>query len=155
MFRTVLAAAFVTLTAAPALAQLRPARVLSAEAARNAVQAAEAHARQNGWAVSIAVVDASGELVAFLRMDGASPASVDISRGKARTAARLRRPTRAIEDAVAGGRSVMMTIEGVVALEGGVPIVIEGVVIGAVGVSGVTSVQDGQVAQAGVEAVRP
>ena len=134
-------------------AQLLDAQVLSLEGARRALAAAEAEARRNNWNVSIAVVDAAGELVAFVRMDDASPASVDISRAKARTAARFRRPTKAMEEAVQGGRVVMLAFEGVTPVEGGVPIVVGGKVVGAVGVSGVTSPQDAQVATAGVSAV--
>jgi glc operon protein GlcG len=136
-------------------AQLQETRVLTSAAAARALSAAEAEARKNGWNVSIAVVDQAGELVAFLRMDTASPASVDISRAKARTAARFRRPTKALEESVAGGRAALLSFEGMTLVEGGVPIVVNGQVVGAVGVSGVTSAQDGQVAQAGASAVTP
>lgn len=138
-----------------AAAQLKTAHVLTAEAARHAIAAAEAEARKNNWNVSIAVVDAAGEMVAFLRLDGASPSSVDISRGKARTAARFRRPTKALDDAVAGGRTVILAFEGVTPVEGGVPITVGGEIVGAIGVSGATSAQDAQVAQAGAAAVTP
>ena len=134
-------------------AQVRAVATVSAEGARKALQAAEAEARKQGWALSIAVVDPAGELVAFLRMDGASASSVDISRGKARTAARFRRPTKALEDAVAGGRAALTTFEGMTLVEGGVPIVVDGQVVGAVGVSGASSAQDAQVAQVGAAAV--
>lgn len=135
-------------------AQLREVRVLGAEGARRALAAAEAEARRNGWNVSIAVVDLAGELLAFHRMDGAPAASVDLSRGKARTAARLRRPTRALDSSATAGRAALLTV-GMVLLEGGVPIVVGGTVVGAVGVSGVTSQQDATVAQAGAGAVTP
>jgi glc operon protein GlcG len=138
-----------------ASAQLRASRMLTAEAAQRVLGAAEAKARTNGWTVSIAVVDAAGDLMAFLRRDGASPASVDIARAKARTAARFRRPTKALEDAATGGRTVLLSFEGVTLVEGGVPIVVNGEVVGAVGVSGVMSPQDAQVAQAGANAVKP
>jgi glc operon protein GlcG len=105
--------------------------------------------------VSIAVVDPAGELVAFVRMDGAPLSSVDISRGKARTAARFRRPSKALEEAIAGGRTAILGFEGITPIEGGVPMVVGGEVVGAVGVSGVTSPQDAQVAQAGAGAVTP
>jgi uncharacterized protein GlcG (DUF336 family) len=114
-----------------------------------------AEARQQKWAVSIAVVDAAGELVAFLRMDGAPFSSIDVSRAKARTAARFRRPTRALDSALTAGRLAILGLEGATPVEGGVPIVVGGEVVGAVGVSGVTSAQDAQVAQAGVRAVTP
>jgi glc operon protein GlcG len=125
---------------------------VSLDGARRALAAAEAEARKNGWNMSIAVVDPAGELVAFARMDGAHSASVDISRAKARTAARFRRPTKALEDAVAGGRMVLLSFEGATLVEGGVPIVVNGEVVGAVGASGGSSPQDGQVALAGTVA---
>jgi glc operon protein GlcG len=152
----VLAAAIAALlTPGRAAGQLRDLRVLTSAAATKAVAAAEAEARRNNWNVSIAVVDAAGELVAFLRMDGASPSSVDIAPAKARTAARFRRPTKAMEEAVAGGRTVLLSFPDVTPVEGGVPVIVNGQVVGAVGVSGVTSPQDAQVAQAGASAVAP
>ena len=78
-----------------------------------------------------------------------------MSQAKARTAARFRRPTKALEDAVAGGRAALLSFDGVTMVEGGVPVIVGGKVIGAIGVSGVTSVQDAVVAQAGVAALRP
>ena len=150
-----LAVALLLVAPSSAAAQLRTARAISAEGARRVLASAEAEAAKNGWQVSIAVVDPAGELVAFVRMDGASPASVDVSRGKARTAARFRRPTKALEDAIAGGRAAILGFEGLTPVEGGVPVVVGGEVVGAVGVSGVTSPQDAQVAQAGARAVTP
>jgi uncharacterized protein GlcG (DUF336 family) len=138
---------------ARAQAQLRQVAMVGAEGAKRALVAAEQEARKQGWNVSIAVVDPAGELVGFLRMDGAPQASVDIARGKARTAARFRRPTKALEEIVAGGRVAAVTFEGMVLIEGGVPITVDGVVVGAVGVSGASSAQDAQVAQAAANAV--
>lgn len=142
-----------TLLPARAHAQLRQVAVVGMDGAKRALAAAEQEARKQGWNVSIAVVDPAGELVGFLRMDGAPQASVDIARGKARTAARFRRPTKALEDVVAGGRVAAVTFEGMVLIEGGLPITVDGVVVGAVGVSGASSAQDAQVAQAGAGAV--
>lgn len=136
-------------------AQLAEQRVLTLAGVKQIMNAAEAEAVRNNWTVSIAIVDGHGELLAFRRLDGASLASVDISRGKARTAARMRRPTKALEDAVAGGRLALVTVAGLTMLQGGLPISVDGVVIGAVGVSGVTSQQDEQVAAAGIAALRP
>lgn len=130
-------------------------QAISLEGARSVVAAAEDEARRNNWKVAIAVVDAHGELVFFVKMDDVQQQSVDIAQAKARTAARMRRPTKALEDAVAGGRNVLLAVDGVLPLEGGVPIIVEGRVIGAVGVSGVTSQQDAQVATAGIRAVFP
>ena len=146
-------AAVMALQSPPAGAQLLDAKVLSIEAAKRIVAAAEVEARKNGWNVSIAVVDAAGELLLFHRMDEAPLTSVAISQGKARTAARFRRPTKALEDAVAGGRVALLAFEGLVPVEGGVPISAGGKVLGGIGVSGVTSQQDAQVALAGVAAL--
>lgn len=154
--------ALVALAAAVALvlpgrlaAQLRETRVLSAEASRRALAAAEAEARKNGWGVSIAVVDAYGELAAFLRLDGAPPLSIELSRAKARTAARWRRSTKVLDSTITAGRLALLNADSSLPLEGGVPIVVNGVVVGAVGVSGVTSQQDAVVATAGAGAVTP
>jgi len=136
-------------------AQLRDARVLSTEAARRALAAAEAEARKNSWGVSIAVVDAYGELAAFLRLDGAPPLSIELSRAKARTAARFRRPTKSLDSSITAGRMALLNADNGLPMEGGVPIVVNGVVVGAVGVSGVTSQQDAVVAAAGAGAVTP
>lgn len=141
--------------ASAAEAQLVDRKVLSLAAVKQVMNAAEAEAARNGWQVSIAIVDDHGELLAFRRLDGASLASVEISQGKARTAARMRRPTKALEDAVAGGRVALVSVAGLTMLQGGLPITVDGVVIGAVGVSGVTSQQDEQVAAAGISALRP
>ena len=155
-FASLLAALFlVTVAPRVAAAQLRATKVLSLDAARAALDAAQAEARKQGWAVSIMVVDAAGEPVAFGRMDGAPYSSVNVSRDKARSAARFRRPTKALSDAIAEGRTGILALDGAIPVEGGVPIVVDGQVVGAVGVSGVTSQQDAQVAQAGASAVKP
>ena len=142
-----------SLVSSPARAQLLQTQTLSLQAAKTMVAAAEAEARENNWNVAIAIVDAAGELILFHRLDQTQPASLDIAIGKARTAARFRRPTKALEDAVAGGRTVLLAVDDVLPLEGGLPIVVDGHVIGAVGVSGVTSQQDAQVAQAAIDAL--
>jgi uncharacterized protein GlcG (DUF336 family) len=139
--------------ASPARGQLLQTQTLRLQAARTMAAAAEAKARENDWNVAIAVVDAAGELILFHRLDQTQPASLDIAIGKARTAARFRRATKVLEDAVAGGRTVLLAVDDVVPLEGGLPIVVDGRVIGAVGVSGVTSQQDAQVAQAAIDAL--
>jgi uncharacterized protein GlcG (DUF336 family) len=139
----------------PVHAQLADAKVLTSEAVRAMVAAATDHAVKNGWAVSIAVVDANGDLLAFRRLDGASLASIDISQGKARTAARIRRPTKTLADALAEGRTALLSIPGIVALQGGLPVTVGTATIGGIGVSGATSEQDEQVAQAGLAALKP
>jgi glc operon protein GlcG len=140
-------------TAAPAEAQFADRKALTLEGAKRIMAAAEAEAAKNKWTVAIAIVDEAGELVAFHKIDETQAGSIDIAIGKARTAARMKRPTKALEDAVAGGRTVFLAVDGLVPLEGGVPITVEGRVVGAVGVSGVTSQQDAQVAQAGIAAL--
>ena len=141
-------------TSVPAGAQLADAKVLTAAAVKNALAAAEAEATANQWKVSIAVVDAAGELQGFLRLDGASLMSVQIAQAKARTAARTRRATKDYADRITQGNLATLALD-VMPLEGGVPIVVNGQVVGAVGVSGVQSSQDAQVAAAGAAAVKP
>jgi glc operon protein GlcG len=142
------------LVPARAAAQLLDAKVVSLEAAERMMHAAKEEARKNGWKLSIAIVDAGGELIAFERMDDASPSSVTIAQAKARTSARFRRPTKALEEAVAGGRAALLSFDGMTMVEGGVPIVVDGRTLGAVGVSGASSAQDAQVAQAAIAALQ-
>jgi glc operon protein GlcG len=141
------------ITAGALQAQLADRKAISLEAAKRMMAAAEAEARKNNWSVAIAIVDEGGELIAFHKLDDTQIASVNVAIGKARTAARFKRPTKALEDAVNGGRSVLIAVDGITPLEGGIPVIVDGRVIGAVGVSGVTSQQDAQVAQAGVNAL--
>jgi glc operon protein GlcG len=142
------------LFAAPAMAQTRQVRTLNAEGAQNALTAALAEAKKNNWLLSIAVVDPAGELLAFARMDGAGISTIQNALGKAVTSARFRGPSQRF-DSLATIRPGLLTFENVTAVEGGVPISIEGVVVGAIGVSGATSVQDAQVARAAAAAVKP
>src|ERR1700754_1845194 len=128
---------------------------ITLDAAKKAMAAAETEAAKNGWAVAIAIVDSGSNLVMLQRLDNAQLSSVRIAEAKARTAAEFRRPTKVFEDAVAGGGIGLrvLTFDASVA-EGGVPIVSGGKVVGAIGVSGVQSHQDGQVAQAGADALK-
>ena len=118
--------------------------------AKAMLAAAEAEANRNGWNVSIAIVDAAGGLVAFSRLEHTQPASDMIAIGKARTAARFKRPTKLLEESVASGRLALVAVEGALPMQGGLPIMVDEHCIGAVGVSGVTAAQDEQVAHAGV-----
>ena len=136
-----------------ARAQLTDTKALSAAAVRTILSTAESTARANGWNLSIAVTDAAGDLLGFIKMDNASTGSVDISLGKARTAARYGRPTKVYADRVLNDTLTFLSIEGLVTLQGGLPITVNGRVIGAVGVSGATSAQDEQVAAAAIAAV--
>ena len=116
--------------------------------------AAEAEAISNNWAVSICIVDDGGHLLSFQRLDGAAPISAHIAPGKARTAALGRRESKVYEDIINGGRVSFLSapdLQGM--LEGGVPIMKDGQCLGAVGVSGVKSTEDAQVAKAGIAAI--
>jgi len=115
--------------------------------------AAEAEALKHNWAVSIAIVDDGGHLLWFQRLDGAAPISAHIAPGKARTSALGRRETKIYEDMINGGRVSFLSAPGLEGmLEGGVPILKDGQCLGAVGVSGVKSTEDAQIAKAGVAA---
>lgn len=146
---------WIALAVAPAAAEAPKAagRVLGLEAARKVAAAAGAEARKNNWNVVIAIVDGAGYLVYLERMDGVQLASVEIAIRKARSAALFRRPTKVFEDQLAGGRQGVLALPGAMPFEGGLPIVLDGEVIGAIGVSGVTGPQDGQIAKAGVDAL--
>jgi len=129
--------------------------VLSDTDVTNILSAARTHANANKWAVSIAVVDDGGHLLGMIRLDGAAPISAHIAPAKAQTAAVGRRESKVYEDIVNNGRVAFLSaplIHGM--LEGGVPIVVDGEVIGAVGVSGVKSSEDAQIAQAGIAALQ-
>jgi uncharacterized protein GlcG (DUF336 family) len=126
---------------------------LSLEDAKRVAAAARMEAEKNGWAVVIAVVDDGGHLMYLERMDGTQKASSRIAEAKGRTAILFKRPTKAIEDNVLEGRTVMMGLPGAVPLEGGVPLVKDGQFLGGIGVSGVQSFQDGIVARAGAAAL--
>lgn len=116
--------------------------------------AAEAEALKNNWAVSMAIVDAGGHLLWFQRMDGAAPISAHIAPAKAHTAAMGRRESKVYEDIVNQGRVSFLSAPNVQGLlEGGVPIMKDGVCLGAVGVSGVKSTEDAQIARAGIAAL--
>ena len=128
--------------------------VLTSADVKKMAAAAEAEALANNWAVTIAIVDDGGHLLSLHRMDGCAPISAHIAPSKAKTAAMGRRETKIYEDIINNGRTAFLSvpyIDGM--LEGGVPVVVDGQVIGAVGVSGVKSEQDAQVAKAGIAAV--
>lgn len=129
-------------------------RTLTLDAARRVAAAAEAEARRNKWAVSIAVVDDAGHLLVFYRMDGSKLVAIDIAERKARTAVYFQGPTKGLEEEVTtGGRTALLPIDGFMPLEGGIPLLVDGEMVGAIGVSGVSGAQDAQCAQAGVKAL--
>ena len=128
---------------------------ITLEAAKKAAAPALAEAARNNWAMAVAVVDIAGDLVYFEKMDATQAGSVVVAVDKARSAARFKRPTKAFQDMLASGGEGLRVfrITGAVPVEGGVPIVVSGKIVGAIGVSGGTSAQDGQCARAGVDAV--
>jgi uncharacterized protein GlcG (DUF336 family) len=130
------------------------AKFITLEAAKRMAAAGEAEARKNGWNVAIAVVDATGCLILFHKLDETQPGSIAVAQGKARTAALFKRPTKAMEEAVASGKLGFLAMDGVIPVQGGLPVVVDDKVIGAVGVSGVTSAQDEQVASAALGALK-
>jgi uncharacterized protein GlcG (DUF336 family) len=127
--------------------------MLTLEDAQRISIAARRTATENNWNVAIAVVDDGGHLISLERMDGTQKGSIRIAEQKARTAVLFKRPTKAFEDAVLQGRPVFMTMPDVICLEGGVPLIRDGVFVGAIGVSGVKSSEDGVVAAAGAAAL--
>jgi len=130
-------------------------KTLSLEAARVALAAAEAEARRNNWRVVIAVVDEGGHTLALVRLDGTQWSSVDTAVEKARAAVAWKRPTRLLEESVNQGRTAFVSIsQGMALLQGGVPIEVEGTIIGAVGVSGVKASDDEVIALAAVNALK-
>ena len=128
-------------------------KYITLEGAKRMMAAAEAEAVRNGWNMAISIVDAAGNTILFARLDETQPGSIAVAQNKARTAANFKRPTKALEDMVASGRTVFLAIDGLLPLQGGVPVTIEGKVIGAVGVSGGTAAQDEQVGLAAIGAL--
>lgn len=128
-------------------------KVLTLEAAQEISHAARAEAKKSGWNMVVCVVDDGGHVILLERMDGTQLGSVQIAQDKARSAVLFKRPSKALEDAVAGGRTVVMKLAGAIPIEGGAPIMAGGELIGAIGVSGASSAQDGQVAAAGLSAI--
>lgn len=121
--------------------------------ARRITDAARAKAVAEGWNVVIAVLDAGGHLILLERADGTQLGSVQVAQDKARTALLFKRPSKAIEDVVLGGRANMAQLTGALPIEGGLPLLVDGQVVGAIGISGVQSSQDGEVAAAGAAAL--
>jgi len=129
---------------------------ITLEQAKKVMAGAEAEANKNKWNVVIAVLDSGGNLVMVHRMDGAQWGSIEVAREKAYSAVAFRRPTKVFQDLIeqGGGNMRILRLPGASPLEGGIPIVADGKLIGAVGVSGVTSQQDAQIGRAGIEAMK-
>jgi len=143
------------LTSLATLAQQRPpyGTAINLETAKKVGAAAIAEAKKNSWNVAVAIVDNHGMLVYYEMLDDTQTASANVAVEKARTSAGYRRPSKEFEDGIAGGRTAILGLPGVTPIDGGLPIVVGGKMIGAVGVSGVLSSQDAQVARAGLEAL--
>ncbi len=128
---------------------------INLEQAKKIAAAAQAEAKKNEWPIVVSIVDPGGHLVLLERMDNSQYGSVEFSQDKAKCAVAFRRPTKAIEEtlALAGENLKLLAVRGAVPVEGGLPIIVDGKIIGGIGISGVTSAQDGVVAQAGVAAL--
>jgi uncharacterized protein GlcG (DUF336 family) len=131
------------------MSQIPTKQVLNLSVAKDIAQAAELEAQSHGWNVVIALVDDGGHLVYLQRMDGTQLASIAVAVEKATSAVHFKRPTKAFEESLAGGRQAILSLPGALPVEGGLPLVYRGEIIGAIGVSGVQSDQDGVIAQAG------
>ena len=152
MRRVQILAATLLMTFAVAVeAQLPTKQVLTLDAAKRIAAAAEAEARRRGATVVIAVVNDGGYLLVLERLDDTQVASVDVGIAKARTAAIFRRPSKVFEDQVKNGRVAALALPGAVALQGGVPIIVDGKVVGAVGVSGNSPQEDEDIAKVGAD----
>ncbi len=142
----------------PALAQMpNPIGMsIQIDAAKRVAAAAVAEARKNNWTMAVAIVDPAGDLVYFEKVDGTQAASTGVAVDKARSAARFKRPTKAFQDVLAaGGEGLrLLALQGAVPVEGGLPLVSDGKIVGAIGLSGGTSAQDGQCAAAGAAALK-
>ena len=156
VFGVMLAVALLAVAAVDAQGPPPPYGVpITLDQAKKVLAGAEAEAKKNNWPVVIVILDAGGQPVMLQRLDNAQWGSVDIAREKARSAVALRRPTKVFQDLVAqGGANLRLLNIGYSVLEGGIPIVVDGKIVGAVGVSGVTSQQDAQIAQAGIDALK-
>ena len=151
-----LPAAYGQTAAAPPAAAPSYGSPITLDQARTDMEAAEAEARKNNGNVAIAIVDSGAHLVMLHKIDDTQHASIDIAHGKATSAVNLRRPTKSLEDAVAAGGAGLrlLAVRGIYPLEGGIPIVLGGKIVGGIGVSGVTSSQDAQVARVGMDALK-
>jgi glc operon protein GlcG len=152
--RILAGAALVLATGAVSRAQVMQKKTLNLDGARRVIAAAQAEAKKNNATGVVAVVDDGGSLIALERLDGTFAAGAEISIGKARTAVLFKKPTKFFEDVIKNGRTAMVTVEHFTPLQGGIPILVDGQVVGGVGVSGASSAQqDEELAIAGAAAV--
>jgi uncharacterized protein GlcG (DUF336 family) len=153
------ACALALLAAWPAQAQTAPPGYgppIGLEAARVVMIAAEAEAAKNNWPVVIAIIDSGGHIVMLHRRDDTQLSSIELAQGKAKTALMFKRPSRVLDEAISSGGAGLrfLALRDIIPLEGGLPIVADGKIVGAIGVSGVLSAQDSQIARAGIEALK-
>ena len=128
---------------------------ITLDQAKKALAAAETEARKNNWNVVISIVDTGGQLVTMSRLDNTQFGSIEVAREKAYSAVAFKRPTKVFQDSVAKSENIrLLNLTGASMFEGGIPIVADGKIIGAIGVSGVTATQDAQIAQAGIDALK-
>src|SRR5580700_7796764 len=164
MFRMLALACAFALSAGSALAQTpaAPSAVvppygppITLDQAKRAMAAAELEAAKNSWQVAITILDSGGNLVMFHKFDNAQLSAVTVSEGKARTSLQFKRPSKVLDDAIAAGGAGLrlLALKDITPLEGGLPVIVDGKIIGAIGVSGALSSQDVQVAKAGVDAL--
>ena len=133
--------------------QLASKQVLTLSVAKKIAAAAEAEARTNSWNVVTVIVDDGGDLLYLQRMDGTQLASIEIAVAKALSAVKYKRPTKVFEDALVGGRQAILSLPGAMPVDGGLPLMYDGEIVGAIGVSGVQADQDGMIAKAGADAL--
>ena len=143
---------FTLLGIMPMFAQYGSKKAMTLSTAKEIASAAEAEATKNNWTVVIAIVDDGGNLVYLQKMDGTQIGSIEVAQAKAKSAVNFKRPTKVFEEALAGGRTALLKLPGAIPIEGGIPIMAGDQIVGAIGVSGVQSNQDGQIAQAGLAA---
>jgi uncharacterized protein GlcG (DUF336 family) len=153
------ALALALLAAIPARAQTTPPPYgppIGIEGARAVMAAAESEAAKNNWAVVISIIDSGGNIVMLHRHNDVQLSSIEISQGKAKTALMFKRPSKVLDDAISSGGAGLrfLALKDIVPLEGGLPIVADGKIVGAIGVSGVLSSQDSQVARAGADGLK-
>jgi uncharacterized protein GlcG (DUF336 family) len=161
MFRTFALVCAFALSAVPALAQSLTAPAppygppITLEQAKRVMAAAELEAAKNSWQVAITILDSGGNLIMFHRIDNSQLSAITVSEGKARTALEFKLPSKALDDAIARGGPGMrlLALKNITPIEGGLPIVIDGRIIGAIGVSGSVSSHDQQIARAGINAL--
>ena len=147
---------FVAATSASAQAPPPYGPPITNEQAKKVMAGAEAEAKKNNWPVVIVILDSGGQMMMLQRLDNAQWGSVEVAKDKARSAVAFRRPTKVFQDLIAQGGANMrlLNLTGASMLEGGIPIIVDGKIAGAVGVSGVTSQQDAQIGQAGIDALK-